>query len=82
LVVATDIRGNRALVEDRQNGLLFQDERTFVEAVLWARQHPGDALQMRQKARWRVWARHSARDEVARYLDLYRQCRVVRGCSC
>ncbi|PSR20749.1 MAG: glycosyl transferase family 1 [Sulfobacillus acidophilus] len=80
LVLATDIRGNRALVADERTGLLFSDEVDFLAQVQYIQEHPRQVGEMRRAARRQIVARHSRSHEAKRYERLYEDCFSIRGC--
>jgi glycosyltransferase involved in cell wall biosynthesis len=72
-VLASDIEGNRSVVEDGVTGLLFRDERDLEAA---AERLAGDAGLRRRlgaAARAMVTARYPAEAEIESYLDIYRR---------
>ncbi|MCY0879755.1 MAG: glycosyltransferase [Firmicutes bacterium] len=80
LVIATDIQGNRALIEHGRTGLLFRTEEDFVELVATIEQEPERRAAIKANARHQIVGRHSLAHEVKRYERLYEDCLSVRGC--
>lgn len=80
LVLATDIAGNRAVIDPGQDGELFRGDEDFVQkADLLLRGGPAiDA--MRQAARDRMVARHSLGVECEQYMKLYQEIHSLGGC--
>lgn len=79
-VLASDIQGNRALIQSGRTGLLFTDEEDF-RAKLGEMLDHGPALDdLREAARRQIVARHSIQHEAKRYERLYLDCISVRGC--
>jgi glycosyltransferase involved in cell wall biosynthesis len=74
-VVASDIPGNRELVEHRRTGLLFpaDDTERLAEAILYLVDHPADAREMSVRARERMERHFSAGRMSEEYLSLYRE---------
>lgn len=72
-VVATDIPGNRRLIEPGRHGLLVppRDANALADAIVHQLQHPDHALEMGQAARARVAAEFSLDQMVRRHLDLF-----------
>ena len=78
-VLVADIEGNRSLVIDGNNGLLYQDEESFLAKAerLLVDVELRSALVMNGKRY--VEENCSASLEAASYVELYRK--VIRGCS-
>ncbi len=85
LVLCSNIAGNRYLVENGANGLLFSDEEEFVHQLTEALKGGEFVRKMRLEARQRVLARHSLQLEVAAYRSLYDHCQFLvaepKSCS-
>lgn len=80
-VLASDIAGNRSLIEPGVTGLLFSDGSSFVAQVRALLEGIVDGRALGQRARARIVERHSVRAEAASYLAWYRQSlEAVRGC--
>ncbi|MCY0899888.1 MAG: glycosyltransferase [Firmicutes bacterium] len=80
LVLATDIQGNRALIDHGRTGLLFQDEEDFIRQVEAIERDPEKRATLKANARRQIVGRHSLVHEVKRYERLYEDCVSVRGC--
>lgn len=80
LVLATDIRGNRSLIDPGQTGLLFATPEEFIDQVAWITQNPEAVRTIRQNGRHKIVARHSTQFEAEQYVRLYEECAAVRGC--
>lgn len=80
LVLATDIRGNEALIQNGRTGLLFDGQEDFLQKMEDIFSHPDEAIAMKRAARAQIVSRHSIMHEVARYERLYEDCVAVRGC--
>ncbi len=85
LVLCSNIAGNRYLVQDGVNGLLFEDQDEFV-AKLSRALEPDDRIRViREKARACILARHSLIREAQDYVALYQQSLAVaagpHGCA-
>jgi glycosyltransferase involved in cell wall biosynthesis len=74
-VIATDVRGNRELVEDRKTGLLIQvrDPQALANAVLSCLRQPDWAQEMGNRAREMVLKRFSLDRMVSDYETLYEE---------
>lgn len=71
-VLASDVEGNRSLITDGVNGLLYRDEQEFV-AKAARLLHDRDLCSMLGRAGRDTVARsHAPCDEAGKYLDLYR----------
>jgi glycosyltransferase involved in cell wall biosynthesis len=73
-VVASDIPGNRELVEQRRTGLLFSldDPGRLADAILYIIEHPEYARDMCRQAREMIEKQYSARRMAKDYLSLYK----------
>ncbi|NMP21772.1 glycosyltransferase [Sulfobacillus harzensis] len=80
LVVATDIQGNRALIQPGRTGLLFKDEEEFLVELDRALHQTEESERIRRAARQQIVARHSIQYEAKRYERLYLDAISVRGC--
>lgn len=80
LVLASDIQGNRALINPGRTGLVFGDADDFVMRMEDILAHPDDMEPIRQAGRRQIVARHSIQHEAKRYERLYQDCLTVRGC--
>lgn len=80
LVLATDIQGNRALVQPGKTGILFADTEDFVAKLGEILHHPEATDVIRQAGRRQIVARHSIQHEAKRYERLYFDVMSVRGC--
>lgn len=77
LVLCSNIAGNRYLVQDGINGLLFENQDEFVAKLSHALQ-PGDRMTtLRTTARDCILARHSLMREAQDYVELYQQLLAV-----
>jgi len=74
LVVATDIPGNRYLIQEEVTGLVFDSEEEFISRVAPYLQGTKDAELMRLNARQRILDRHSLDKEAEAYRVLYDRC--------
>jgi glycosyltransferase involved in cell wall biosynthesis len=72
LIVATNIHGNRYLVEQHKTGILFDDAHDFVEQLRWAFAHSDEVECIRRNARMRILSQHMLIQEAEAYLALYR----------
>lgn len=85
LVLCSNIAGNRYLVEDGVNGLLFSDKSEFVHQLGQALAGGEFIANMRHEAHQRVLARHSLQREISDYRALYDHCQLLvaepKGCS-
>lgn len=72
-VLAADIPGNRALVEDGRTGLLFGDDRSLAEAVARLACDPTLRATLGLQARTLVEERYSASREIEGYVAIYRR---------
>lgn len=79
LIAVSDIPGNRALVDDGVNGIVFADEREFVAKVVpyLAGAKPSEPIRLR--AREFILHRHSLLAEAASYRGLYERCSGFLG---
>lgn len=80
MVLATDIKGNRALVTPERTGLLFTDEADFVDKMDEIAEQPIAVAQIREAARRQIVSGYSISHEATRYERLYEDCLSVRGC--
>ena len=73
-VIASDIPGNRELVEHMRTGLLFPSDKPdrLVESIQYFLDHPEDAREMSRRAREKVENFFSAKRMAENYLSLYR----------
>lgn len=71
LVLATDIQGNRALIEDKVTGLLFHDEEEFLEHAVYGLKGGPEVEKIRQRARHHILAHHALSKETDHYVTLY-----------
>jgi glycosyltransferase involved in cell wall biosynthesis len=74
LVAASDIPGNRYLVQDDETGLLFASEQAFVERVAPYLVGLRSSLRLRDNARQLILERHSLDKEAEAYRALYERC--------
>lgn len=72
-VLAADIPGNRALVEDGVTGLLFGDDAALAEAALRLGRDPALRARLGRQARAAVEACYPPSREIDGYVDLYRR---------
>lgn len=72
-VLAADIPGNRALVEDGVTGLLFADDAALTAAALRLARDPALRARLGRRARARVEACYPPSREIDGYVDLYRR---------
>jgi glycosyltransferase involved in cell wall biosynthesis len=72
-VLASDIEGNRSLVEDGVTGLLFRDESELEAKAERLVLDPGLRARLGAAGRERVERRYLAEDEIEGYLDVYRR---------
>lgn len=75
-VLAADVPGNRALIDDGKDGLLFAGADGLAQP---ARRLARDALLRRRlgrRAAWRIAARHRPEAEIAAYLRLLQRARM------
>jgi glycosyltransferase involved in cell wall biosynthesis len=80
-VVASDIPGNRELVEHRRTGLLFpaDDAEGLANSIRYLLDHPAEAREMVMRARERM-ERHFSNSRMAEdYLSLYRELSGIRN---
>lgn len=81
VVIATDIAGNRYLIEDGVNGLLYHTEAEFVAKAAALLQGQLDGRRLGEQARARILRRHSLVAEADAYLELYQlSLHAVRRC--
>lgn len=73
LILATNIPGNRYLIDPQKTGLVFESDRDFVQAVGWVFSHPIEVEQLRHHARQRIVSQHRSQHEAQRYVTLYRE---------
>lgn len=80
LVMASNIVGNRHLVEDGKTGMLFDTPEELVEklAPVFADPHSVDSI--RRTAREAILRRHSLTAESDAYIELYDKCLELGGC--
>jgi glycosyltransferase involved in cell wall biosynthesis len=71
-VLASDVEGNRSLITDGVNGLLYRDEQEFVAKAEMLLSDTGLCLRLGTAGRDTVSRNHAPIDEAAKYLDLYR----------
>jgi len=72
-VLASDIEGNRSLVEDGVTGLLFRDESDLEAKAEQLVLDPGLRARLGAAGRERVERRYPAEREIEGYLDVYRR---------
>lgn len=72
-VVATNIHGNRYLIEPGDTGFLFDNVEELVEAFRFIVHQPQEAERIRQNARLRILSRHLPTHEAEAYAAIYRQ---------
>ena len=72
-VLASDIEGNRSLVEDGVTGLLFRDESELEAKAERLVVDPGLRARLGAAGRERVERRYPAAREIEGYLDVYRR---------
>jgi glycosyltransferase involved in cell wall biosynthesis len=79
-VVASDLPGNRELVENNNNGLLvrIRDHEAFAEAVLTCLRHQERAQEMGERARKTVLTRFSLERMARDYETLYEQTLLLK----
>lgn len=82
LVVASNIAGNRFLIENHQTGLLFDNEEQFLDQLRWAQAHQDEVKTMQIAARHKALSYHSSKQEVGEYIDLYTESmqKAIKGC--
>ncbi|OLZ14209.1 hypothetical protein BFX06_07915 [Sulfobacillus thermosulfidooxidans] len=73
LIVASNIHGNRYLIEDGKTGLLFDTPEELIAAFRLTLDHPQEADEMRKNARLRILSRHLPSQEAQAYAMIYRQ---------
>ncbi|WP_053960950.1 glycosyltransferase [Sulfobacillus thermosulfidooxidans] len=73
LIVASNIHGNRYLIENGKTGLLFDTPEELIEAFRYALNHSKDADCIRKNARMRILSRHLPTQEAQAYAMIYRQ---------
>lgn len=79
-VLASDIDGNRALVEDGVTGVLFHDEQDFEEAAERLARDPALRRRLGNRGRERVERLYPLAREIDGYLAVYRSlARVIRA---
>lgn len=71
LIVATNIHGNRYLIDSHKTGILFDGEGDFVREFHWIFSHPDEAQTLRHNARMRILSQHLLIQEAEAYEDLY-----------
>ncbi len=84
LVVATNIHGNRYLVENGKTGFLFDDTEGLIQAFRLVMENPNQTEMMRYNARMRIFSRHLPSHEAQAYAAIYRQMSwslCSRGCE-
>lgn len=84
LVVATNIHGNRYLIEQGRTGFLFDDTEGLIKAFRFVMENPDQADMMRYNARKRILSRHLPSHEAQAYAAIYRQMTwslCSRGCE-
>ncbi len=79
LVAATDIPGNRSLIEHERTGVLFGSVEEFVGRVKGYVNTPARGRPLRSRARQLILERHNLVKESAAYRALYERC---IGCVC
>jgi glycosyltransferase involved in cell wall biosynthesis len=72
VVLASDIEGNRSLVEDGVTGLLFRDEADFLAKAERLTVDPGLRARLGAAGRSLVEHRYPAEQEIEGYLEAYR----------
>jgi glycosyltransferase involved in cell wall biosynthesis len=77
-VLASDIEGNRSLVDDGVTGLLFADEAELIEKAERLALDPGLRARLGAAARARVEDRYSPEREIEGYLEAYGRLIPVR----
>ncbi len=82
LVLCSNIAGNRYLVQDGVNGLLFESQSEFVAQLSRALQPDERMKAIRATARERILARHSLMREAQDYVELYQQSLAVAAHGC
>jgi sugar transferase (PEP-CTERM/EpsH1 system associated) len=72
-IVASDVGGNREVIQDGENGLLIRsgDERALAAAIVRLLTHPDLAASMGRAGRARFESEFTLEAMVARYRDLY-----------
>jgi glycosyltransferase involved in cell wall biosynthesis len=84
LVVATNIHGNRYLIEHGNTGFLFDDTEGLVEAFRFVMENPEQSESIRRNARMRILSRHLPSHEAQAYAAIYRRMAwslCSRGCG-
>jgi glycosyltransferase involved in cell wall biosynthesis len=78
-VLASDIEGNRSLVEEGVTGLVFRDERDFEGQAERLVRDPALRERLGAEGRARVRARYPPEREIDGYLGIYRRLVPVRS---
>ncbi|AUW93266.1 MAG: glycosyltransferase [Sulfobacillus thermotolerans] len=71
LIVATNIHGNRYLIDSHKTGILFDDEGDFIREMQWIFSHPAESNILRHNARMRILSQHLLIQEAEAYHALY-----------
>jgi glycosyltransferase involved in cell wall biosynthesis len=71
LIMATNIHGNRYLIDPHKTGILFENVRDFVTELEWVLANPEAANGLRHQARRRIAAQHLVQQEAESYMALY-----------
>lgn len=80
LVMATNIAGNRHLIEDGTTGLLFDDPQELIRKLSPVLANPESVRPIRESAREAILHRHSLAAESEAYISLYERGVALRGC--
>jgi glycosyltransferase involved in cell wall biosynthesis len=72
-VIARNNGGNRSIINPGENGLLFDHPNEFYEQVVSLFSNDHFRKMMSMKGQKYVYDKHSLKDEIARYLSLYKQ---------
>lgn len=83
-VIASDIPGNREIVEHMRTGLLFplDEPGSLAESTLFILDHPAETREMCRRAREKVERQFSAKRMAEDYLSLYQDVLARRNQGC
>ena len=77
-VLASDIEGNRSVIEDGQDGFLFRSEAEFLEKAGRLLEDPALRYTIGRRAKQKIAAHFSLEGEIGGYLSLYQSLTAER----
>lgn len=80
-VVATRADAIPSLIEDGEDGFLvdIDNPEQAADKVLWLRNHPNEAEEMRQKALWRVKSKYDINRVVKQHINMFNELIAMGG---